>query len=303
MFVRSPQRALTITVLALLAAAPVARADFRLERELALGPEGTFRLESAAGSIEIRGTDRSGVRLVATASRDDVEERYSFSFAERGGDAIVKVERRGGWTRRILGGDDKLRFQIQVPRGANVDLSTAGGAIDAATIQGRVGLRSSGGSIDVADIDGDVDAHTSGGPVRATGVRGNARLDTSGGAIEARGVTGDLVAHTSGGSIDVEDAGGAVKAHTSGGPVQIAFASGNASGGDLSSSGGGVTAIVDPTVALELDIHTSGGRAIVDLPVTTRGSMSRNTVRGTLNGGGQLLKLRSSGGSVRVRGL
>ncbi len=300
---KSLQRPLILITLAVLAFAPAAAADYRLERQLPLEAGGSFRLDSDSGSIEIRGVDRAGARILVTAPRDDIEERFTFSFEERGDDAVVRVKKRGSWTHRMFSGSgNRLHFEIQVPRGAHIDLSTAGGAIDAESIRGRVELHSSGGSLEIADVEGDVDAHTSGGAISAAEVRGSARLHTSGGAIRAAGVTGDLVARTSGGSIEIQDAGGAVEAHTSGGPVRASFAAGNGSGGTLKSSGGGITAIVDPTVSLQVDAHTSGGRVDLDLPLTVRGSFSRNEVRGALNGGGPMLKLRSSGGSIRLRG-
>ena len=64
---------LLLTALVALACASVSAADFRLERELALAPGGTFVLDSDAGSIDIRGTDRSGARVLVTSSRDDIE--------------------------------------------------------------------------------------------------------------------------------------------------------------------------------------------------------------------------------------
>jgi DUF4097 and DUF4098 domain-containing protein YvlB len=295
-------RTLMLVSLAL-AFASVALADFRLERQLALAPGGKFVLDADSGSVEIRGVDRADARILVTSPSEDVEERFTFAFEERDDDAVVRVERRAGPTRGWFSGrSDRLRFEIEVPRSADIDLSTAGGDIDATAIGGRVEVDSSGGSLEIADVEGDVDARTSGGAVDATDVRGSARLDTSGGAIRARRVEGDLTAKTSGGSIEIEDAGGAVEAHTSGGPVSAAFAAGNGSGGSLSTSGGSITATVDPAVSLQLDAHTSGGRVRVDLPITVSGSMSRDTVRGALNGGGSLLKLRSSGGSVRVGG-
>ena len=300
---RSPLRPLILAALLLATTAAVpALADFRVERELAMSPSGTFVLEADSGAIEIRGTSRGGARVVVTADRDDLEERYQLSFEERGDDAVVRVEKRGGWTRRMFSGSYRLRFEVEVPRGADVDLSTAGGAIDARSIGGRLEARSSGGSIDVEDAGGDIDVHTSGGPISVSRVGGDARLDTSGGGIRAREVAGDLVAETSGGSIQVDGVGGSVKAHTSGGPVRATFAAGNGSGGSLSTSGGGITVTLNPTVALDIDAHTSGGRVTIDLPITTRGSYQRNSVRGQLNGGGPLLKLRSSGGSIRLQG-
>jgi hypothetical protein len=49
-----------------------------------------------------------------------------------------------------------------------------------------------------------------------------------------------------------------------------------------------------------VDASTSGGGVNSDVPVTIRGRVSRNALQGDLNGGGPLLRLRSSGGGVRV---
>lgn len=321
MHARPLRRSLFLVTIAVAACATAAAAEFRVERQLALAPGGSFILESDGGSIEIRGGDRSGAHILLTARRDDLEERYSLSFEERGDSAVVRVKKRGTFVGRMFSRDsDRMRFVIEVPRRVNVDLQTAGGAIDAESLDGRLDLHSSGGSIAVAVVEGDVDAHTSGGSMTARDVRGNVRLDTSGGSIKAEKITGDLVAKssggsihaatiggeatikTSGGSIEIFDVAGAVDAHTSGGPVRAGFAAGNGSGGSLSTSGGGITVTVDPAVSLEVDAHSSGGGVRVDLPITAQGSWQKNTVRGELNGGGSLLKLRSSGGPIRVQG-
>ena len=82
--------------------------------------------------------------------------------------------------------------------------------------------------------------------------------------------------------------------------MSVAFAAGNAKGGELSSSGGGVATMVDPAVGLEIDASSSGGSVDCNLPLTVRGKIGRDDVHGTLNGGGALLKLRSSGGGIDI---
>ena len=59
---------------------------------------------------------------------------------------------------------------------------------------------------------------------------------------------------------------------------------------------------MDPGVGLEIDASTSGGSVDTDLPVTVRGSISKPALRGQLNGGGNRLRLRSSGGGIRIKG-
>jgi hypothetical protein len=49
-----------------------------------------------------------------------------------------------------------------------------------------------------------------------------------------------------------------------------------------------------------LNIDTSGGSVVLDIPLTVQGKISRTTVCGTLGEGGSTLTPRSSGGSIRV---
>ena len=56
------------------------------------------------------------------------------------------------------------------------------------------------------------------------------------------------------------------------GSVTVYFARGNSRGGSLSTSGGRVTAYVDPEAALDIDASSSGGDVTVDLPVNISGT-------------------------------
>ena len=69
----------------------------------------------------------------------------------------------------------------------------------------------------------------------------------------------------------------------------------------LETSGGSVVLEVDPDVRARLDARASGGNVRTDLPVTVQGEMDRGRLQGEVNGGGPLLTLRSSGGSVSIR--
>ena len=257
-----------------------ASAQSRIERRLALADGGRFVLDTESGSVIVTGDSSSGVSIVLTSERD-IEDRYDLDFDERSGEARVTMKRRGLGLLRTSW-RDRVRFEVHVPRRALIDIQTAGGSIEARGLAAPVKLDTSGGSITIENVEATVDAHTSGG------------------SITVRRVTGDLDVNTSGGGIDIRDAGGRVDAHTSGGSVSVAFAAGNNRGGDVSSSGGSVQAEVDPAVALSLDASTSGGRVSSDLPVTVRGSLSSRSLRGDVNAGGALLRLHTSGGSVRI---
>ena len=298
----------------------IALADTRIERQLDLEAGGTFRIDTDSGSVSVVGSSESGVAIVLTSSRDDLEERFDMEFTSSGQKAEVRVERKGrlfNWWNR----GDSMHFEIRVPRQVEVYVDTSGGRIDLEGIEGKADLRTSGGGIGAEDVHGDLVADTSGGPIEISGVDGDVRADTSGGRISIADVSGKAIADTSGGGISMRDVGGAivadtsgggikiegagdsVRADTSGGPVLVEFAPGNGMGGTLSSSGGRVTAVVDPGVSLDIDASTSGGSVRTNVPLTIRGEVSKSAIQGELNGGGALLKLRSSGGGIRIESI
>ncbi|HEY6929696.1 MAG TPA: hypothetical protein VJA66_08470, partial [Thermoanaerobaculia bacterium] len=191
--------------------------------------------------------------------------------------------------------------------------------IDASGLRAPAKLDTSGGPIAVRDLAASLHAHTSGGSIRLQDVRGEARVDTSGGDIEAvrlqgplhgetsggsihlEQVSGDVDVHTSGGGIRVREAGGRLVAETSGGSIDASFAKGNSRGGSLESSGGGITVAIDPTIGLMIDAE--GSHVQTDLPLRVQGELSRGSLHGALGSGGERLKLRTSGGGIRIQSL
>jgi len=292
-----------VAVAALIFAVP-ALADYRLEKTMELAPGGVFDLSAHTGRISVRGTDRSNVRIVVTADRDDIEDRFDLTFEELSDRVEVRLRKRGHWSRSWWTRTrDNLHFDVEVPRRTSLELDTSGGPISARDIEGTADVDTSGGRIELDNIGGRVRADTSGGSISANNLGSDAVLDTSGGSISVESVAGDVSADTSGGSIQIRGAAGRIEADTSGGSVTAYFEAGNGAGGSLSSSGGRVTAYVDPAVALDIEASSSGGGVRVDLPITVRGKISRNSIRGTLNGGGPLLSLHTSGGGASLKEL
>ena len=306
----------TIGLLILAGGLPAA-AETHIERKLDLAPGGSFVLDTDTGSVELVGGSGSGATVDITASRDDFESLFDVHFEEKPGEVVVRVNRRekiSNWFRS----SGSTRFKIEVPEDTRIDIDTAGGSIDvqnvssearldtsggsirAKDIRGELSADTSGGSIQIDEVDGDVTADTSGGSITVRGVRGALHADTSGGGITVEDVTGDIEADTSGGSIKITEAGGRVRAETSGGPIRVSFAPGNAAGGSLSTSGGGITVELDPAVGLDIDASASGGSVDVDVPVMVQGTVSRSALSGKIAGGGETLRLRSSGGGVNI---
>jgi DUF4097 and DUF4098 domain-containing protein YvlB len=292
-------------------------ASTRIERELKVDRGGTVALETSGGSIHVVGGSRSDVHVVLSSKRE-IEKDYDVTFGEEAGKATVRVKRKHDVSHWISWGNSGVDLEVEVPSDVKLEADTSGGTVEVRGVRGELRLATSGGAIRGTDVGGDVFADTSGGEIELTRVDGDVRAETSGGGIRVEAAKGGVYADTSGGSIEIEDAGGdihaetsgggirilaargRVEAETSGGPVRVEFSAGNAKGGSLSSSGGGVTVSVDPSVGLNVDASTSGGSVHADVPVKVHGEISKSELRGTIGEGGAMLKLRSSGGGIRI---
>jgi DUF4097 and DUF4098 domain-containing protein YvlB len=247
---------------------------------------GHIRIVADGASIEV--DTRPGNRASIKISRGgDSEARilrdYDIDVSQDGDTIVVEADRK-----RLFDGffnwfKKSLEISIVVPERFDVDLTT------------------SGGSIQIADLEGSVDARTSGGSLRLQAIDGPINARTSGGSITVAECTGTTHVRTSGGSIRIDNAKGAINAHTSGGSVK-AFLSAQPGGNSrLTTSGGSVTVYLAEDISVDLDAKTSGGSVRTDFKVLTEGgSHSRNKIAGALNGGGPELYLRTSGGSIRV---
>jgi hypothetical protein len=49
-----------------------------------------------------------------------------------------------------------------------------------------------------------------------------------------------------------------------------------------------------------VDLKTGDGHISLDLPVTVEGQLAHNSIRGKLNGGGNLLSIHTGDGSIRL---
>ncbi len=320
---RPSTKALLVIALATIATAslwPVLAAEGRVEKSVDLAPGGTLVVEASQGSVSVRGTERSGARVVVTARDADLVKDFTVSVESGPREARVSVKRKSsGLLGSFWGGGGSVQIAVEVPHETAVNVETGGGSIELVGLVGGADVSTSGGSIEIADFEGTVKGATSGGGIELSDVRGEVTVRTSGGGIEAidvegkldvrtsggsialQSIAGDLVARTSGGSIKIREAGGSVDAETSGGSVYVRFAAGNAKGGQIETSAGGIRIEIDPQVSLMLDIATSAGSVTSDLPLASSTSSSRTHIVGALGAGGESkLLARASAGSITI---
>jgi DUF4097 and DUF4098 domain-containing protein YvlB len=309
-------------------------AEKRLDRTFSVSPGGRLTIESDGSDLRVEGTSGSQVEVhILMKGSDRALERMELTAEQSGNDVAVIAKRSDKWTDFFGSWSQEGRVEVKVPHQYNIDIRTSGGDIVVAQLQGDARAKTSGGDIKVTEMHGPVEMSTSGGDVRAEQIDGNTRLNTSGGDIDVARVTGDLDAKTSGGYIHLNDISGKVLARTSSGNVIASGIRGDSelktSGGDIratidgkiaahtsggnvtaeliganrgisvSSSGGDLTVRVPKNTTGQLNASTSGGSVKTELPVTTT-EMGEHKLTGTLNGGGNEIYARTSGGSIKV---
>ncbi|HTY35900.1 MAG TPA: DUF4097 family beta strand repeat-containing protein [Bacteroidota bacterium] len=246
-----------------------------------------------------------------------------------GGD--VKLEDvKGGKVQLSTSGGDMRTGDVQ----GDVVLKTSGGNIEMGVVGGEADVHTSGGNIDVKSVGKSLRANTSGGDIEIGDVGGEARVSTSGGDVRVRKVSGIATLNTSGGNIHLESASGTVKANTSGGDITLRNISGAI---EASTSGGEVDAELRPSGKGRSKLTSAGGQITLSLPEDAHATVEatiriegrwgsrkndykirsdfkaeaseqdqdEREIRSTykLNGGGDLIELRTVNSDISIRKL
>jgi DUF4097 and DUF4098 domain-containing protein YvlB len=121
------------------------------------------------------------------------------------------------------------------------------------------------------------------------------------GTISVSDVTGKHELETTNGKIDVERCAGSLDASTTNGAISAELT--NVTRGQalrFSTTNGAIAVSLPSSLAVDVDAGTTNGSIKSDLPVATT-KISRNSLRGTINGGGTPLHLRTTNGSIAIR--
>lgn len=147
-----------------------------------------------------------------------------------------------------------------------------------------------------------LDLHSGDGRISLAPVTGDLRLNSGDGAIEGSGLDGRLNASTSDGHITVQGRFDQLDLHTGDGKIEADVATGSRmqSGWSVRTADGSLRLRLPQNFASDLDLRTGDGHITLDFPVTISGRMNPSKIRTQLNGGGPLLEVRTSDGSITL---
>jgi hypothetical protein len=234
-----------------------------------------------------------------------VEDSGALKSETDGGNTIIKnvagdasVQSGGG---NVSIGTVKGKLVLNTD-GGNVDVNTAGLAK----------IETGGGCITLWRSNGDADVRTGGGTIALGDVYGSTRAETGGGNIRVGMSQGPVIASTGGGNIELWKLHRGAQVQTAAGAITAEFVGGKGAFGDsyLHTSAGDVVVYLSTafTGSVRASSEMASGSGIrsdfPELQITSQGGdygPKTMFAEGNLNGGGPMLKVRTTIGQIAFR--
>ena len=263
------------------------------------------RIETGGGGVEAKGiTGR--VEIENGGGKVRVDDVGGSVNIETGGDSIdvgtvggdLKLETGGG---NISIGSVKGQIQAEtgggnvmvLSGGMGVVIEAGGGNVEIKHCGGRVKASTGGGSINLGDIAGPADIETGGGSIRLTSAKGRVGANAGAGSIELYGVP-------------------SARVETGAGGITVKFINTGAERSDsmLETAAGDITVYIaaDVAISVRASVDLGNGHHITsdfpDIHIASEGNQwgpRTLNAEGKLNGGGPLLKLRTTTGDICIK--
>ena len=231
----------------------------------------------------------------------------------------IGADRIRGDCRLITGGGDIRIGKI----GGSLQCSSGAGKIHVVSVQGTAVMETVGGDITVGDVGGGLRAETGGGGIHVSNAGGAVSVSTGGGQIlvdRAKGIVtarnlagpvkvgaaGGVQCESASGGINVSNITGAMNVSTSLGNIIASLLSGRLTESYLATANGDITVLIPSNVGVNIraqnDMADSTRRIAVDFPgVRVRRQGRLIVAEGPVNGGGPLLQISATVGTIFIR--
>jgi len=252
------------------------------EKTYAFSPGGSLSLKNVNGRIEIRSWDKNQVKIeaekvVRARSRREAEElmeEIRISVERLGNEIRVETELprgwRGGWGLLdfIFGRKHpqiRVDYTLLVPERIDLNVKSTNGGINICEVAGQVRTRTTNGHIEILKIRGSVNARSTNGSVKVLEATGPVEAKTTNGRIKAE-------------ILELEEMEGV----------------------RLRTTNGSITLYLPPHIKADVEASTTNGSIHTDFPLEVRGRLTSKRIRGSINGGGGLIELHTTNGSIKI---
>ena len=253
----------------------------------ATGVSGRVDAQSGGGSMRLDDIG-GGVNAETGGGSIDVGTITGDLGLHTGGGSIEVRHANGKVVAETGGGSVEIQSATQA-----ASVETGGGSIEVRQCNGKVKVSTGGGSIDLGDIGGSAEIETGGGSIHLTSAKGHVHAETGGGGIELNGVPS---AHAETG------AGGIV--------VKLVKTGAERNDSILETAAGDITVYIasDVTISVRANVDLGNGHRIIsefpDIHISSEGGPygpKTLTAEGNLNGGGPVLKIRTTTGDIYLK--
>ncbi|MGP8258396.1 MAG: DUF4097 family beta strand repeat-containing protein [Acidobacteriaceae bacterium] len=298
--------AVLIAALTLTATAAFA-AEGNFERTLAVSGAPSLSVATGSGYVHVYSGSGSQVHVIgrvhvrATLLGGDAEARVRQIVADppikQSGNTITIGPNRG---ESSLFNNVSIDYEITTPSGTTLKAATGSGEMEIGGIQGEVTAETGSGEMRVDNIGANAKLETGSGSIHASNVHGAATLETGSGNLDLDlSGAGDVKAQTGSGSIHISGVSGGLHAEAGSGNIEVA---GNPTAEwRLESGSGSVTANVGSAAKFNLNAETGSGSIHIDQPLLSQGTLDKQHVIGTVNGGGPTIRVTTGSGNITIR--
>jgi len=267
------------------AASAYAQGNPAWEKSYALSGQPVVALEVSDSGLSVRSCGTCGKVHIRIETENAKLSDYRLEESQSGNTIRFSLKERQGF--HIGWHSSSVKVLVETPANLTLNARTADGGLTVSGLHGELTLQSSDGSQDLE------------------GLSGNLKVRSSDGSVRLRGGSGTLEVRSSDGSQEIAGAFDSLQVSSSDGSVRVELLKGTKLNGAsrIETRDGSLTVRVSRELAAEFDVQTRDGRLSSDLPLMPGGYDSRgggHSIHGTLNGGGALLTVRSSDGSVRL---
>jgi len=179
-------------------------------------------------------------------------------------------------------------------------VATSFGDLELERLSGEVRAKAQNGEVSVIEAQGPVFAEASFDDVKLRQVAGAAEVTVSHGGVSAEDVGGDLRVKASGDDVDLSNVRGTLEVDVQRGGVTIAPGGPLAKAVSVKTTFGGIVLRIPAGSRVDLEASSLRGEVKVAATGFTVAESGSGRFRGQLGGGGNLVKLVSDNGDVRV---
>jgi DUF4097 and DUF4098 domain-containing protein YvlB len=260
----------------------------------------TVRVQADDSSVRVISSDAQKVEFRVTYEGYELGNTLFLESRQNGNEVeLIEREKNGimvGYRNR------RLSTEVHVPRDADLQLETGDGAIELAAMNGRISVRTGDGDVRAERLSGTIELNTHDGDIRAQALTGEVRLRTGDGRIDVTGLDGKCTAASGDGLITLAGRFDLLDVRSGDGGVTARVGTGSAMSGNwhIRTGDGPVELALPGDFKASVEASTGDGRITMGIPITLQGDLGKSQVRGTLNGGGPSLVLRTGDGPIRI---